>query len=119
MCLEALDKFREAGDRPGEAGAVILIAETHYAGGKHDKASYCLVLSCLTLSYRTRLYHIKHSILLYSILFYSSLFYSTLFDYVILCYVMLHSTMGAFLIMARAALRLFSRPGRGDCQGGH
>mmetsp|Transcript_108899 Transcript_108899/g.259860 ORF Transcript_108899/g.259860 Transcript_108899/m.259860 type:complete len:746 (-) Transcript_108899:64-2301(-) len=35
---EALDKFREGGDKPGEAGAVILIAETHYAGGKHDKA---------------------------------------------------------------------------------
>jgi len=35
---EALDKFREADDKAGEAGAVILIAETHYAGGKHDKA---------------------------------------------------------------------------------
>ncbi|CAL1169895.1 unnamed protein product [Cladocopium goreaui] len=35
---EALDKFREAGDKTGEAGAVILIGETHYAGGKHDKA---------------------------------------------------------------------------------
>lgn len=35
---EALDKFREGGDKAGEAGAIILIAETHYAGGKHDKA---------------------------------------------------------------------------------
>jgi len=35
---EALEMFRERGDKAGEAGAVILMAETHYAGGRHDKA---------------------------------------------------------------------------------
>jgi len=35
---EALEIFREAGDGVGEAAAVILMAETHYAGGRHDKA---------------------------------------------------------------------------------
>jgi len=35
---EAVELFRERGDKVGEAGAVILMAETHYAGGRHDKA---------------------------------------------------------------------------------
>ncbi|CAE7346870.1 eryA, partial [Symbiodinium pilosum] len=35
---EALELFKEREDKAGEAGAVILMAETHYAGGRHDKA---------------------------------------------------------------------------------
>lgn len=35
---EAIDIFRELQDASGEAGAVILMGETHYAGGRHDKA---------------------------------------------------------------------------------
>lgn len=35
---EALEMFRKVEDQPQEAAAVILLAECHYAGGKHEKA---------------------------------------------------------------------------------
>eukprot|EP00933_Yihiella_yeosuensis_P029967 TRINITY_DN23621_c0_g1_i2.p1 TRINITY_DN23621_c0_g1~~TRINITY_DN23621_c0_g1_i2.p1 ORF type:complete len:863 (-),score=278.08 TRINITY_DN23621_c0_g1_i2:218-2806(-) len=39
---EALQIFEGLEDEPGKAGAVILMAETHYAGGRHDKAEEVL-----------------------------------------------------------------------------
>eukprot|EP00440_Ansanella_granifera_P050537 gb/GFBE01054775.1/.p1 GENE.gb/GFBE01054775.1/~~gb/GFBE01054775.1/.p1 ORF type:complete len:847 (+),score=294.10 gb/GFBE01054775.1/:2-2542(+) len=35
---EALKLFREMEDKQGEAGAVMVMAETHHAGGRHDQA---------------------------------------------------------------------------------